>query len=310
MKRGLVLLALGLLLIGPILAVASSPRWTAVSSMLMFMSSGAPSEVSDTNPLPVSSKLCDAAGTCITFDPSYGVPVTLMTVASIQGYNRTASGALGALNNAVTIDATGAGTIAYEIDTGTLSTPTSTVIAECTLDDTTYDPVYMIDFDGKTYSRHTAFGVHGYLKIGASYSKCRLRVSVYNSGTSNARLAASPASIGIRPDSVSCMDSFAVSKATGDSTTAVAGVTGERVYVCGWDIVADGTTNVSLVYGNDANCATSQVALTGAYPLTAQAGRAGWASGGIVVRTPPDKFLCVKSSAAQQIEGVISYSRH
>lgn len=238
----------------------------------------------------------------VTVDSAYGLPVTLMTVASIQGYNRTASGALGALNNAVTIDATGSGGIAWEIDTGTLS---GTVVGECTLDDSNwFGPLALLQTDGHTKTHITTFGVRGHFKR-VGWSQCRLRVSAYTSGTSNARLAVSPGPTGIDPEKVSCLGNYAITTAGAATATAVAGVASENIYVCGWYVISAGTTNVNLVYGDDANCSTNKTALDGALPLTAQAG----VSSSRLIQVPAGKFLCVQNSQAIQISGGISYEQ-
>lgn len=102
--------------------------------------------------------------------------------------NRTASGALGSLNAAVTIAAEGARGVTWEVDTGTL---VGTVTPECTLDDTNWFGVNAVRIDGTIISSTTTFADRGAL-TSVAYSQCRLRVSAYTSGTSNARMEASP----------------------------------------------------------------------------------------------------------------------
>src|SRR5574341_1922835 len=98
--------------------------------------------------------------------------------------NRIASGALGALNAAVTISAEGSGAINWEIDAGTL---VGTVVFEATLDDTNWFAVDAIRIDGTIIVSTTTFADRGAL-TSTGYSQARLRVSVFTSGTSNARL--------------------------------------------------------------------------------------------------------------------------
>lgn len=98
--------------------------------------------------------------------------------------NRTASGALGALNAAVTIDGQGSGTINWEIDAGTL---VGTVDFEATLDDTNWFAVDAIQIDGTIITNTSAFADRGAI-TSTGYSQVRLRVSAYTSGTSNARM--------------------------------------------------------------------------------------------------------------------------
>lgn len=105
---------------------------------------------------------------------------------TVNPANRTASGALGALEAAVTVNAEGAGSIHWEIDTGTLA---GTVTPEATLDDTNWFGVNAIENNGNISGSYTSFGKRG-LFVSGGYSQVRLRVSAYTSGTSNARLEA------------------------------------------------------------------------------------------------------------------------
>ncbi len=99
---------------------------------------------------------------------------------------RTASGALGVLNAAVTISVLDARGATWEVDTGTLI---GTVVFEATDDDTTWFAINALHIDGTIVSAITSFADRGaFSSLG--YSQIRLRVSVYTSGTSNARLVA------------------------------------------------------------------------------------------------------------------------
>lgn len=113
----------------------------------------------------------------------YGITVRPLNL------NRTASGALGALNAAVTVATEGAGSVTWEIDTGTLS---GTVTPEATLDDTNWFAISAIRLDGTIIASTSSFADRGAL-TSAGYSQVRLRVSAYTSGTSNARVEASHA---------------------------------------------------------------------------------------------------------------------
>ena len=102
----------------------------------------------------------------------------------VSSPNRIASGALGALNAAVTLTAQGAGSVAWEIDTGTL---VGTVVFEATLDDATWFAVNAIRIDGTIVASTATFADRGALSS-VGYSQVRLRVSAFTSGTSNARM--------------------------------------------------------------------------------------------------------------------------
>ena len=108
-------------------------------------------------------------------------------LTTVMPANRTASGALGALNNAVTISSQGARGISWEIDTGTL---VGTVSFEATLDDTAWFAINAVRIDGTLIGSTTTFADRGSL-TSVAYSQVRMRVSSFTSGTSNGRMAAS-----------------------------------------------------------------------------------------------------------------------
>lgn len=100
-----------------------------------------------------------------------------------------------------------------------------------------------------------------------------------------------------------------INMSTAAAMTLVPGVANQSIYVTSWDAIAGGTTNFSLVYGDDANCATNQTALTGPYPLTAQAGIAKGDGAAPVLIVPKGKYLCGKDSAAIQVSGSLSHTQ-
>lgn len=118
------------------------------------------------------------------------VAVTARKALLTEGVNRTASGALGAANNAVTLSAEGSGIVHWEIDTGTL---VGTVVFEATLDDTNWFAINAIRINGTIIASTATFADRGALDC-AGYSQVRMRVSAYTSGTSNGRLEASSGS--------------------------------------------------------------------------------------------------------------------
>jgi len=102
-------------------------------------------------------------------------------------------------------------------------------------------------------------------------------------------------------------NSAAISVNTAATTQLVALASGQVIHVTSFDFIAGGSTNVTLVRGTGTNCGTGQVALTGAYPLTAQAGIAKGNGLGPVLFVPSGEALCIINSAAQQVSGSISY---
>jgi hypothetical protein len=105
------------------------------------------------------------------------------------------------------------------------------------------------------------------------------------------------------------VQSLAISTNAAQTTQLVAAQTGQTIYVCGWNVMAAGTTNVTLVAGTGTNCGTGQTSLTGAYPLTAQTGLALANAGAPQLRAPVSNALCLTNSAAVQVSGSLTYVR-
>jgi hypothetical protein len=101
--------------------------------------------------------------------------------------------------------------------------------------------------------------------------------------------------------------SVAINIATATTTQLVAASGSTRVYVCGYEMVANGATNVTLEYGTGTTCGTGTTALTGAIPLAAQTGEVAGFSGNIVTLTPGSQALCILTSAAVQLSGHLTY---
>jgi hypothetical protein len=98
-----------------------------------------------------------------------------------------------------------------------------------------------------------------------------------------------------------------VSTATTTQLVAISGST--SIYVTAYDVIAGGTGNITFEYGTGSNCGTGTTALTGAYPLTAQAGIAKGSGVGVVLKVPSGNALCVLTSAAVQMSGSVSYQQ-
>lgn len=103
--------------------------------------------------------------------------------------------------------------------------------------------------------------------------------------------------------------SVPINTASATTSQLVPLITGKKIYVTAWDIVASGTTSVTLVYGTGANCGTGQQSLTGPYAFIAQAGIAKATGLGPVLFVPAGNALCITNSAAIQISGSLSYAQ-
>jgi len=96
---------------------------------------------------------------------------------------------------------------------------------------------------------------------------------------------------------------------TATTTQLVALVSGKKIYVTAWDVVAAGTGNITLEYGTGSNCGTGTTVLTGAYNLTAQSGIAKGNGLGPVLVVPASNALCALTSAAVQMSGSVAYTQ-
>jgi hypothetical protein len=103
--------------------------------------------------------------------------------------------------------------------------------------------------------------------------------------------------------------SAAINVSTATTTQLVALSASKKIYVTSFDVIAGGTGNITFVYGTGTNCGTGTTALTGAYPLTAQAGIAKGNGLGPVLTVPISNALCVTTSAAVQMSGSVAYTQ-
>lgn len=108
---------------------------------------------------------------------------------------------------------------------------------------------------------------------------------------------------------LSSSNSVPINVSTATTTQLVPLSASKKIYVTSLDVIAGGTGNITFVYGTGTNCGTSQNALTGAYPLTAQTGIAKGDGDGAVLIVPAGNALCVITSAAVQMSGSISYTQ-
>jgi hypothetical protein len=103
--------------------------------------------------------------------------------------------------------------------------------------------------------------------------------------------------------------SVPINISTATTTQLVAAVTGKSIYVTAWDVIANGTGNITLEYGSGSNCGTGTAALTGTYNLAAQFGIAKGNGLGPVLVVPPGNALCALTSAAVGMSGSLSYTQ-
>lgn len=210
----------------------------------------------------------------------------------VEQPNKKASGALGALNAAVSASGQGSGVIHWEIDVGTL---VGTVVFEATLDDANWFAINAIRIGGAIISSTSSFADRGALDC-AGYSQVRLRVSIYTSGTSNARLEVSKGSAIVRlgqalptgTNSIGIVDTelpaaSALADGAGNPTTPLIGAALEGFNGTTWDRIRGDIANgldvdVTRVSGTvvvDSELATAAaLADAAANPTTAMVGAA------------------------------------
>lgn len=101
--------------------------------------------------------------------------------------------------------------------------------------------------------------------------------------------------------------SAAISQASSSTLEILALTASKKIYVTSFNIMAAGTVNVTFKYGTGTNCGTGTTVLTGAYPLTAQAGVAIGSGTGAVLVVPAGNALCLTADAATQVSGSFTY---
>lgn len=103
--------------------------------------------------------------------------------------------------------------------------------------------------------------------------------------------------------------SVAISISTATTTQLIAASGSTVIYVTSWDVVAGGTGNITLQSADTGGACANPVALTGAYPLVAQAGISKGNGSGTVLKLPSGKALCALTSAAVQMSGSAAYQQ-
>lgn len=108
---------------------------------------------------------------------------------------------------------------------------------------------------------------------------------------------------------IGCGSSIVYDASTNGATQLVALSAGQKIYVCGYSILAAGTVNVELDYGTGTACATGNNKMTPAYQLTAQV---GIVDGSPIYRglsTAASNELCLKTSAGVAVQAVVYYTQ-
>lgn len=114
-------------------------------------------------------------------------------------------------------------------------------------------------------------------------------------------------------ESVTVLDptlaSVPINISTAATTQLVAASGVMKINVSHFDVIAGGAGTIQFVYGTGALCATGQTILTGAYPLTAQAGLVVGVGLGSVLVIPAGNALCAVTVGAVQYSGSLTYAQ-
>jgi hypothetical protein len=110
---------------------------------------------------------------------------------------------------------------------------------------------------------------------------------------------------------VQASSSTVINTSSATTTQLVAGVSGQKIYVTAWDVMAGGSGTITLEYGTQTTspCDTGTTPLTGPYPLIAQAGIAKGSGLSPVFVVPSGAQLCARTSAPVQMSGSVSYAQ-
>ena len=103
--------------------------------------------------------------------------------------------------------------------------------------------------------------------------------------------------------------SVAVAISTATTTKMISAAAGKQIYLTSYQIVAGGTGNIKFVYGTGSTCGTGTTDLTGNMPMVAN-GNITFGSGiAPILILPPAVDLCITTSAAVVMAGVLNYAQ-
>jgi hypothetical protein len=108
---------------------------------------------------------------------------------------------------------------------------------------------------------------------------------------------------------LACNSSQAISTASSGTTQIVALTSGATIYVCAWDVVADGTVAVKWQYGTGSNCGTGTTDIDGARGFIVNSGIAKGSGFGTLFKTAVSNALCINLNAAVGARGSVTYAQ-
>ena len=115
---------------------------------------------------------------------------------------------------------------------------------------------------------------------------------------------------------IGCNATALINTAVAGTTQLVAAAATQRIYVCAWEVLTSSTTatNVNLVAGTGTNCGTGTTTIseTVRFPGLTSASLEAKVSGAPFWRglaTAAGQALCVSSSGAAQVDGIVYYTQ-
>jgi len=110
------------------------------------------------------------------------------------------------------------------------------------------------------------------------------------------------------PGSV-CNQTAIYDASTSGNTQIVAATTGTKIYICGYTLFSAGPSNVGLTTGTGTNCGTGNSKLTPYYELASETGISDQGATYRGMSTPASGAVCMYSSAAVAVQGIIYYTQ-
>jgi hypothetical protein len=105
------------------------------------------------------------------------------------------------------------------------------------------------------------------------------------------------------------IENVAVSTASSGNVELVALNSGDIIYVCGYDLVADGAVAVQFIYGTGSACATGETDMSGPMSFAANGGISRGVTGAAQFKTAVSNALCIENSTTGGIRGSVQYVR-
>lgn len=106
------------------------------------------------------------------------------------------------------------------------------------------------------------------------------------------------------------VSSVVISTSSAANNELVALTAGQRVHVCGYQLVGGGTVGVQFITGTGTACATNEADLTGVIPLAANTSVAVTNAGATQFKGASASALCIELSDAVSVQGHMTYVKY